>query len=92
MNNVITCHFMGGLGNQLHQYAYGLLIAQKLEAELLLDKEFLEIYSKNLDVTIRDIEINKFENATTLVNARHITIVTERLFATAFPTPTEKGG
>lgn len=60
MKKKVVVRLMGGLGNQLHQYAYGVLLAQKNEAELYIDKEFLTNYSKKLNVTLRDLEINKF--------------------------------
>ncbi len=60
MKKVIV-RLTGGLGNQLHQYAYGLILSRKINAELYIDQEFLVNYSKKLNVTLRDIEINKFE-------------------------------
>jgi hypothetical protein len=60
-NKRVVVRLTGGLGNQLHQYAYGLLLANKIQAEILFDKEFLVNYSKKLNITFRDIEINKFD-------------------------------
>lgn len=60
-NKKVVVRLTGGLGNQLHQYAYGLVLANKIKAEILFDKEFLENYSKKLNITFRDIEINKFD-------------------------------
>jgi hypothetical protein len=60
-NKKVIIRLTGGLGNQLHQYAYGLVLADKINAKILFDKEFLVNYSKKLDITFRDIEINKFD-------------------------------
>lgn len=60
-NKKVVVRLTGGLGNQLHQYAYGLVLANKIQAEILFDKEFLVNYSKKLNITFRDIEINKFD-------------------------------
>lgn len=61
MNKKVIVRLQGGLGNQLHQYAYGLLLAKKVDAELYLDIDFLTHHSKKLDITLRDLEINKFD-------------------------------
>lgn len=61
MKKKVIIRLQGGLGNQLHQYAYGLLLAKKIDADLYFDKEFLTDHSKKLNITIRDLEINKFE-------------------------------
>jgi hypothetical protein len=61
MKKKVVIRLQGGLGNQLHQYAYGLLLAKKVDAELYIDSEFLTNYSKKLNVTFRDLEINKFD-------------------------------
>lgn len=61
MKKKVIIRLQGGLGNQLHQYAYGLLLAKKINADLYFDKEFLTHHSKKLNITLRDLEINKFE-------------------------------
>ncbi|MDQ1167514.1 alpha-1,2-fucosyltransferase [Flavobacterium sp. SORGH_AS_0622] len=61
MNKKVIVRLQGGLGNQLHQYAYGLLLAKKNDAELYLDTDFLTHHSKKLNITLRDLEINKFK-------------------------------
>lgn len=61
MNKKVIVRLQGGLGNQLHQYAYGLLLAKKIDGELYLDTDFLTHHSKKLNVTLRDLEINKFD-------------------------------
>ena len=61
MKKKVVIRLQGGLGNQLHQYAYGLLLAKKVDAELYIDSEFLTKYSKKMNVTFRDLEINKFD-------------------------------
>lgn len=60
MTNKVVVRLEGGLGNQLHQYAYGLILANKINADLYLDIQFLDNYSKKLNVTYRDYELNKF--------------------------------
>ena len=61
MKKKVVIRLQGGLGNQLHQYAYGLLLAKKIGAALYIDKEFLTHHSKKLNITLRDLEINKFK-------------------------------
>lgn len=61
MKKKVIVRLQGGLGNQLHQYAYGLLLAKKINGELYLDTDFLTDHSKKLDITLRDLEINKFD-------------------------------
>ena len=65
MKKKVIIRLQGGLGNQLHQYAYGLLLAKKINANLYFDKEFLTHHSKKLNITLRDLEIIKFK-----INAR----------------------
>jgi hypothetical protein len=65
MKKKVIIRLQGGLGNQLHQYAYGLLLAKKIDADLYFDKEFLTDHSKKLNITLRDLEIIKFK-----INAR----------------------
>lgn len=61
MKKKVVIRLQGGLGNQLHQYAFGLLLAKKIGAALYIDKEFLTHHSKKLNITLRDLEINKFK-------------------------------
>lgn len=63
MKKKVVVSLQGGLGNQLHQYAYGLLVAKRINAELFFDVEFLNNYSKKLNVTYRSYEINKFHES-----------------------------
>lgn len=60
MKKKVIVRLQGGLGNQLHQYAYGLLLAKKINGQLYIDSDFLTYHSKKLDITLRDLEINKF--------------------------------
>ena len=60
-NKRVVIRLTGGLGNQLHQYAYGCLVAKKINADLYLDVQFLINYSNKLKITKRDIELNKFD-------------------------------
>ena len=58
---MIFTKLMGGLGNQMFQYACAKAIAQKNETECFVDKSFLE--DKNSGVTVfRDFELYLFPN------------------------------
>jgi hypothetical protein len=57
----VIVRLLGGMGNQLHQYAYGLFLSHKVNGDLYLDCEFLNTHSKKLNITFRHFELNKFE-------------------------------
>ena len=58
---MIGVKLMGGLGNQMFQYAVGRSLAEQNKTELLLDTSFLE--DKNSGVTVfRDYELDLFPN------------------------------
>lgn len=59
MKKVIVS-LQGGLGNQMHQYAYGLLLSRMLNYELFFDVHFLHIDSRNLNITQRSFKLNHF--------------------------------
>lgn len=51
---------MGGLGNQMFQYAAGKSLAERLNVDLLLDRTFLDHKPENAGYTIRDFELDVF--------------------------------
>jgi hypothetical protein len=58
---LIVSRIYGGVGNQLFQYAFGLLQARKLKAELKLDKYILDV--NPFHYTPYDFELKHFENS-----------------------------
>ena len=59
MGKVIV-RLMGGLGNQLFQYATGYAMAKRLRVPLLLDRTFLDQRPPNMDWTPRALELDAF--------------------------------
>jgi hypothetical protein len=51
---------MGGLGNQMFQYAFGKSLSIKHNKKLILDISLLENLKKNPNITPRDFELNAF--------------------------------
>src|SRR5690606_14283278 len=60
MDAVIT-RLMGGLGNQLVQYAAGYALATRLGVPLLLDRSFLDSRPPHMDWTARPFELNAYQ-------------------------------
>ena len=60
MSHVIV-RLMGGLGNQMFQYAAGLALARRLDVPLLLDREFLDSRPPGMDWTPRHFELDVFQ-------------------------------
>jgi len=56
----ITVFLRGGLGNQMFQYALGLNIAKKNNAELVLDTTFLNDRFPRKEFTYRNFDLNVF--------------------------------
>ena len=56
---MIVVKLIGGLGNQMFQYAAGLSLANKKNTDLLLDTSFLNEDSKGA-YTKRHFELDKF--------------------------------
>ena len=54
----VVVKLMGGLGNQMFQYAIGKKISLEYDKELILDKTFL--LRKDLDITYRDFDLDIF--------------------------------
>jgi hypothetical protein len=58
--NLIVIKLQGGLGNQMFQYAFGRLLAKRLNAELYLDVTTLEDINHGLGFTCRKYELDVF--------------------------------
>jgi hypothetical protein len=58
---MIIVKLMGGLGNQMFQYAAAKSFALNNRAELLIDTSFLEDKSEKKNFTYRDFELNVFQ-------------------------------
>jgi hypothetical protein len=59
---VITINLMGGLGNQMFQYALGRSVAETNDVKLYLDKAFLENRTPGFVNVFRDYELDLFPN------------------------------
>jgi len=57
---VIT-RLMGGLGNQMFQYATGLALSRRLGAPLLIDRTFLDARPAGMNWTARELELDVFD-------------------------------
>ncbi|MES2762089.1 MAG: alpha-1,2-fucosyltransferase [Bacteroidota bacterium] len=57
---MIIVNLMGGLGNQMFQYAFGKYLSLTLHKKLILDKSFLLEHRNNPGVTPRDYELSVF--------------------------------
>ncbi|MBS1944370.1 MAG: alpha-1,2-fucosyltransferase [Bacteroidetes bacterium] len=60
MDAVIT-RLMGGLGNQMFQYATGYTVAEHLGVPLLLDRTFLDSRPQGMNWTARAFELDVFQ-------------------------------
>jgi len=59
---MIIVKLQGGLGNQMFQYAFASVLAQKNKKKLLLDTSFFENTEKKLGFTPRPFELHVFNN------------------------------
>ena len=59
---MIIIRLKGGLGNQMFQYAFASILAQKKEVALKIDSQFFEISNKVEGITKRDFELSVFNN------------------------------
>ncbi|MBC7888539.1 MAG: alpha-1,2-fucosyltransferase [Ferruginibacter sp.] len=59
-NQKVIVRLSGGMGNQLHQYAYALSLAKKFGCKVYVDKSFFKLSSKLLKITKRNYELDKF--------------------------------
>ena len=58
---MIIVRLMGGLGNQMFQYAAGKALADRLGVSLQLDRTFLDQRSENPGYTLRNFELDVFQ-------------------------------
>ncbi len=65
---MIIVKLMGGLGNQMFQYAAAKSVALRNESELLIDTSFLEDKSEKEDFTYRNFELNVFQLKDTVID------------------------
>ena len=57
----VMARLMGGLGNQMFQYAAGKSLATRLGVSLLLDRTFLDNRSTSAGLTMRNYELDVFK-------------------------------
>lgn len=50
----------GGMGNQMHQYAYGLYLSDKINAKLYIDISFYSIKPSTINITGRNFMLHVF--------------------------------
>ncbi|HLG04203.1 MAG TPA: alpha-1,2-fucosyltransferase [Bacteroidia bacterium] len=73
MKPVVITRLMGGLGNQMFQYAAGRSLSEKFHVPLLLDRSFLDKRGENLTHTIRDLEIDAWQINASIATQEEIT-------------------
>ena len=61
-NNKIIVRLSGGLGNQMFQYSYALILSKKLNREILIDDFILRDYPLKKKFTKRNFELNIYKN------------------------------
>lgn len=71
MDHVIV-RLMGGLGNQMFQYATGLSVAEHLDVPLLLDRTFLDSRPQGMNWTARAFELDVFRLPAVFATARQV--------------------
>jgi len=69
---MIVVKLMGGLGNQMFQYAFGRSLALKNNTELKLDLSFLEDKTHRENFTYRDYELNVFAIQANIASQKEI--------------------
>lgn len=65
---MIVTRLMGGLGNQMFQYAAGKSLAERLGVPLLLDRTFLDQKPENAGYTLRNFELDVFRTGAQFAN------------------------
>ena len=58
---MVVVKLMGGLGNQMFQYAFGITVATKLQKNLVLDVDFLLDRSPKSNFVYRDFDLDIFQ-------------------------------
>ncbi|MBZ0207940.1 MAG: alpha-1,2-fucosyltransferase [Flavobacteriales bacterium] len=71
MESVII-RLMGGLGNQMFQYATGYTVAKQLDVPLLLDRTFLDSRPKGMTWTPRSFELDVFQLPITFASEKQV--------------------
>ncbi len=76
---MIVVRLVGGLGNQMFQYATGLSVAENLGADLFIDNSWFKKPLQN--ETPRKYELDKFNIENKIVNPKNYTLKTEGFFS-----------
>jgi hypothetical protein len=69
---MIVAKLMGGLGNQMFQYAFTRKLSSDLKTDLMLDISFLQDKSFKENFTYRDFELDVFKIQATLANESNL--------------------
>ncbi len=69
----VIVRLMGGLGNQMFQYAAGKAVSKRLGVPLLLDRLFLDDRSAHLTHTMRDFELDAYHITAKIAEASLVT-------------------
>ena len=69
---MIIVRLMGGLGNQMFQYAAGLRLAMRHRTPLTLDLSFLLDRSRNDNIVFRDFDLKLFEIPEKIASSRQV--------------------
>lgn len=81
---MIVARLMGGLGNQMFQYAAGKSLAERLHVPLLLDRGFLDHKPANAGYTLRDYELDVFNIEAGIADTKLVTGMRKTLDSRSF--------
>jgi len=70
--SLVIARLMGGLGNQMFQYATGLALSRHLEVPLLLDRTFLDSRPPGMNWTPRNFELDVFQAPVTFATSAQV--------------------